>query len=135
MDFLKYFNRLEICNLSPDSLTEEQMDAKKWETRVFEGKWVRGVTAGGCIKYLRKTLRNIEFFIFIYLLYFWFILIEFIILETFWHNPQYTITLSDVDEDEDDKCTLIVALMQKNKRSQKSTGVKCLSIGFALFKV
>ena len=55
--------------------------------------------------------------------------------ETFWHNPQYTITLLDVDDDEDDKCTLIVALMQKNRRSQRRMGVECLTVGFAMYKV
>ena len=53
-DFLKYFSRLEICNLSPDSLTEEEIGSKKWEMSVFEGEWVRGVTAGGCRNYLGK---------------------------------------------------------------------------------
>jgi Calpain large subunit, domain III. len=54
-DFLKYFSRLEICNLSPDSLIEDAMSrdrGKKWEMSVYEGEWVRGVTAGGCRNYL-----------------------------------------------------------------------------------
>ncbi|XP_023248416.1 calpain-A isoform X3 [Copidosoma floridanum] len=105
-DFKKYFTRLEICNLNPDSLTEDDLNAgkKKWETSVFEGEWVRGVTAGGC--------RNF--------------------LETFWCNPQYRITLEHPDED-DDKCTVIIALMQKNRRAQRSLGNDCLTIGFAVY--
>lgn len=56
--------------------------------------------------------------------------------ETFWHNPQYRITLVDVDEDDDEgKCTLIVALMQKNRRSQRNMGVEVLTIGFAIYHV
>lgn len=54
-DFEKHFDRLEICNLTPDSLTEEELTEghkKKWETSVFEGEWVRGVTAGGCRNFL-----------------------------------------------------------------------------------
>lgn len=50
-DFAKHFMRLEICNLSPDSLTEDELSKeskKRWEMSVFEGEWVRGVTAGGC---------------------------------------------------------------------------------------
>ncbi|XP_076548856.1 calpain A isoform X3 [Osmia lignaria lignaria] len=105
-DFTKYFTQLEICNLNPDSLTEDDLNAgkKRWEMSVFEGEWVRGVTAGGC--------RNF--------------------LETFWHNPQYRITLEYPDED-DDKCTVIVALMQKNRRAQKRMGAECLTIGFAIY--
>ncbi|KAK6622950.1 hypothetical protein RUM43_008802 [Polyplax serrata] len=108
-DFMQYFDRLEICNLNPDSLTEEeQIGKKKWDVSVFEGEWVRGVTAGGC--------RNN--------------------LTTFHRNPQYRITLTETDEDdEDNKCTLIVALMQKNRRSQRNMGVECLTIGFAIYKL
>ncbi|CAB0012121.1 unnamed protein product [Nesidiocoris tenuis] len=108
-DFIRYFSRLEICNLSPDSLTEAELrsgDKKKWEMSVFEGEWVRGVTAGGC--------RNF--------------------LETFWHNPQYIIELTDADEDdEDNKCTILIALMQKNRRSQRKVGAECLTVGFAVY--
>ncbi|XP_075214527.1 calpain-A-like isoform X2 [Lycorma delicatula] len=108
-DFIKYYTRLEICNLNPDSLIEDELtdkSKKKWEMSVFEGEWVRGVTAGGCRNYL----------------------------ETFWHNPQYTITLTDVDEEDDeDKCTVIVGLMQKNRRSQRKMGAECLTIGFAVY--
>ncbi|XP_076176529.1 calpain A isoform X2 [Ptiloglossa arizonensis] len=105
-DFTRYFTQLEICNLNPDSLTEDDLNAgkKRWEMSVFEGEWVRGVTAGGC--------RNF--------------------LETFWHNPQYRITLEYPDDD-DDKCTVIVALMQKNRRAQRRMGADCLTIGFAIY--
>ncbi|CAB3360376.1 Hypothetical predicted protein [Cloeon dipterum] len=108
-DFCKYFSRLEICNLNPDSLTDDEIgDGKKWEMSVFEGEWVRGITAGGC--------RNF--------------------LETFWHNPQYIITLEDPDEDDDQSlCTVIIALMQKNRRAQRKLGAECLTIGFAVYKL
>lgn len=55
-DFKHYFTRLEICNLNPDSLTDSDLSAgkKKWEMSVFEGEWVRGVTAGGCRNFLGK---------------------------------------------------------------------------------
>ncbi|XP_049959739.1 calpain-A isoform X1 [Schistocerca serialis cubense] len=108
-DFKTYFHRLEICNLNPDSLTEEDINEKgkrRWEMSMFEGEWVRGVTAGGCRNYL----------------------------ETFWVNPQYRITLEDPDEDdEDNKCTVIVGLMQKNRRLQRKMGAECLTIGFAMY--
>ncbi|XP_039295013.1 calpain-A-like [Nilaparvata lugens] len=105
-DFAKRFDELEICNLSPDSLIENVLtehDKKKWEMSVFEGEWVRGATAGGCRNYP----------------------------ETFCHNPQYIITLNDPDEeDEEDKCTVLVALMQKNRRKM---GAEFLDIGFAVY--
>ena len=56
-DFITHFTRLEICNLNPDSLSEEELLAggkRKWEMSMFEGEWVRGVTAGGCRNYLGK---------------------------------------------------------------------------------
>nr|XP_021183445.2 calpain-A isoform X2 [Helicoverpa armigera] len=110
-DFVNHFSRVEICNLNPDSLDPEECPegcTKKWEMSVFEGEWVRGVTAGGCRNYL----------------------------ETFWKNPQYTVTLKDVDEgDEENKCTIIVALMQKNRRSQRHQGLECLTIGFAVYRL
>ncbi|XP_063390342.1 calpain-B-like [Cydia fagiglandana] len=110
-DFCTHFSRVEICNLNPDSLDPEECPegcTKKWEMSVFEGEWVRGVTAGGCRNYL----------------------------ESFWRNPQYTVTLTDVDEDDDEnKCTIIVALMQKNRRSQRHQGLECLTIGFAVYRL
>ncbi|XP_031635619.1 calpain-B-like [Contarinia nasturtii] len=109
-DWMKYFDRVEICNLSPDSLTEEQISGgkKRWEMSVFEGAWVQGATAGGCRNYL----------------------------ETFWQNPQYTVALETPDENDDDGlCTLIVALMQKNRRSRRNVGMDCLTIGFAIYRV
>ncbi|KAK8727151.1 hypothetical protein OTU49_009721 [Cherax quadricarinatus] len=108
-DFLRNFTMLELTNLNPDSLDDEDIAGAvkhKWEMSVFEGAWIRGSTAGGC--------RNF--------------------LATFWHNPQYRITLTEVDDDDDDnKCTVIVALMQKNRRSQRKLGLECLTIGFAIY--
>lgn len=109
-DWMRYFDRIEICNLCPTSLTEDQISGrkKKWEMSVFEGEWVQGATAGGCRNYL----------------------------ETFWQNPQYVVTLQDPDENDDDGlCTLLVALMQKNRRSRKNLGMDCLTIGFAIYRV
>lgn len=60
----------------------------------------------------------------------------FTISDTFWHNPQYTITLEEPDEEDDEgKCTVIVALMQKNRRSRRNLGMECLTIGFAVYHV
>ncbi|XP_076636463.1 calpain-A-like [Colletes latitarsis] len=105
-DFTHYFSQLDICNLSPDSLTEDDLNAgkKKWKMSTLNGQWVRGVTAGGCKNHL----------------------------ETFWHNPQYRITLEYPDED-DGKCTVVVALMQKNRRAQRRMGAENVAIGFEIY--
>lgn len=108
-DFLKYFDRMEICNLSPDSLSEDQETGvkKKWNMNTFEGEWVAGMSAGGCRNYL----------------------------DSFHRNPQYIMTLEEPDDDDDEKCTVVVALMQKNRRSRRNMGIDCLTIGFAVYKL
>lgn len=130
-DFKRYLNDVEICNLSPDSFTGHNVDTDKkhWEMSVFEGKWIRGITAGGCNNYLGETW-NPFLLILIYLDGRKWIFCS----ETFWHNPQYRITLEHPDNN-DDKCTVIVALMQKNNRAQKKMGVDALSIGFEMYHV
>jgi len=110
-DFMSHFDRLEFCNLSPDSIIEGEDDnygQKKWNMDVFHGAWIHGESAGGC--------RNF--------------------IESFASNPQYVIDLVDPDEDdEEDKCTVIVALMQKNRRAQMKDGVDCLTMGFAIYSL
>ncbi|XP_052861504.1 calpain-B-like isoform X3 [Anopheles cruzii] len=109
-DFTRYFDRMEICNLSPDSLSDDQLNRGKirWEMSMFEGEWAMGSTAGGCRNYL----------------------------DTFWHNPQYVMRLDDPDEDDaEGNCTVIIALLQKNRRSRRNMGVECLTIGFAVYRV
>lgn len=49
---MNYFDRLEICNLSPDSLEEEEAGKTKWNMNILEGAWVYGSTAGGCRNYI-----------------------------------------------------------------------------------
>ncbi|XP_053670171.1 calpain-A-like [Anopheles nili] len=106
-DFTRYFDRMEICNLSPDSLSDDRGKIR-WEMSMFEGEWAIGSTAGGCRNYL----------------------------DTFWHNPQYVIRLEDPDEDDaEGNCTVIIALLQKNRRSRRNMGVECLTIGFAVYRV
>lgn len=53
-DFMTHFDRLEICNLSPDSL-DEDAGGTKWNMNIFEGAWMRGSTAGGCRNYISKV--------------------------------------------------------------------------------
>ncbi|XP_071063865.1 calpain-8 isoform X2 [Dasypus novemcinctus] len=109
-DFLRQFSRLEICNLSPDSLTSEEVH--KWNLALFNCRWTRGSTAGGCQNYPA----------------------------TYWTNPQFRIHLDEVDDDQEESvgepcCTVLLGLMQKNRRRQKRLGQGMLSIGYAIYQV
>ncbi|XP_025105443.1 calpain-B-like isoform X7 [Pomacea canaliculata] len=108
-DFTENFQKLEICNIGPDSLNEEMLTNKKrWEAHKENGAWTRRVNAGGCRNYL----------------------------DTFWTNPQYRITLTDPDDDDDDDlCTTIVALLQKDRRKKRKEGLDLLTIGYVIYKL
>lgn len=49
-DFKRNYDKVEICNMSPDSLTEDTKH--QWAVNLFEGNWIRGSTAGGCRNYI-----------------------------------------------------------------------------------
>lgn len=102
-DFKANYDKVEICNLSPDALTDDTK--KKWSVNIFEGSWIRGSTAGGC--------RNF--------------------IDTFWTNPQFKLRLTDPDEN-DRLCSVIVALMQKNRRRLRKEGLDLETIGFAVYE-
>jgi len=105
-DFGRYWDQLEICNLSPDSIADDSDDGVKWEVASFNGSWVAGQTAGGC--------RNF--------------------IDSFASNPQFVISLEDPDDDdEEEMCTCIVSLMQKGRRAMRDEGLDTLTIGFAIY--
>lgn len=105
-DFIRYFHKLEICHLGPDSA--KSTGDHGWEGRVEKGSWIRGSSAGGC--------RNF--------------------LNTFALNPQFRVDLEDTDDDADDKCSLTVALMQTKRRKLKAEeGKPMLTIGFSIYKI
>ncbi|OWK57752.1 Calpain-8 [Lonchura striata] len=109
-DFQRQFSRLEICNLTPDTLTSNKVH--KWDLTLFNGQWRRGSSAGGCQNYQA----------------------------TYWTNPQFQIQLDEPDDDHEGSlnepcCTILVGLMQKNRRRQKRMGEGLLSIGYSLYQM
>uniref|UniRef100_A0A3B5AN65 Calpain-2 catalytic subunit n=1 Tax=Stegastes partitus TaxID=144197 RepID=A0A3B5AN65_9TELE len=106
-DFLRHYSRLEICNLTPDALTDESVS--KWALSKFDSSWRRGSTAGGCRNYPN----------------------------TFWTNPQFVIRLDEEDDDPDDGeagCTFVVGLIQKNRRRMRKMGQDMHTVGFAIYE-
>uniref|UniRef100_A0AAY4EU89 Calpain-3 n=1 Tax=Denticeps clupeoides TaxID=299321 RepID=A0AAY4EU89_9TELE len=106
--FQNTFTKLEICNLTPDTLQDDT--PANWIVTVNEGRWVKGSSAGGC--------RNFP--------------------ETFWTNPQYRIQLLEEDDDLEDGqhgCTLVIALMQKGRRQERHLGATLHAIGFFVYEV
>ncbi|CAL8317904.1 unnamed protein product [Merluccius merluccius] len=107
-DFKKCYTKLEMCNLTPDTLQGDERNS--WTVAVNEGRWVRGSSAGGC--------RNCP--------------------DTFWTNPQYRMLLYEEDDDSEDgkaACTVVVALMQKGRRKERSKGASLYTIGFSIYEM
>ena len=51
-------------------------------------------------------------------------------------NPQYKIDLSHGDQDaNEDGCSLIISLLQKNRRKFKAAGGELLTIGYFIYRV
>ncbi|MFH4982975.1 hypothetical protein AB6A40_009684 [Gnathostoma spinigerum] len=115
-DFLRYFDKMEICNLGPDVMDEisqmtginvDEAGYKRWNTRTHLGIW-SGESAGGC--------RNN--------------------IDSFGDNPQFGFTIGNPDPDDaDGLCTVIIAVLQKNRRELKPQGLDNLAIGFAVYRV
>uniref|UniRef100_A0A672ZYV2 Calpain-2 catalytic subunit n=1 Tax=Sphaeramia orbicularis TaxID=375764 RepID=A0A672ZYV2_9TELE len=107
-DFLHHYSRVEICNLTPDALTDDSFS--KWALSKFDGSWRRGSTAGGCRNYP----------------------------DSFWMNPQFVIKLEEEDDDPDDGeagCSFVVGLIQKNRRKMRKMGEDMHTVGFAIYEV
>ncbi|CAF0958320.1 unnamed protein product [Adineta ricciae] len=96
-DWLKNFEQIQICNLSPDSF-EGQLSAQQgkriaWHRTQFDGAWIKGQTAGGCGQPR---------------------------IESFFTNPQYLVNVTETDiEGGDGLCTIICACLQKYTRQKR----------------
>lgn len=53
-DFKRNYDRVEICNMTPDALTDSTK--RHWEVNMFEGNWIRGSTAGGCRNFIGEVV-------------------------------------------------------------------------------
>ncbi|KAI7791456.1 m-calpain [Triplophysa rosa] len=106
-EFLRNYSRIEICTLTPDTITSDSV--KHWAVNNYDGTWRKGSTAGGC--------RNNAY--------------------TFWMNPQYVIKLNEEDDDPDDNevgCSFVIGLIQKNRRRLRKAGEDMHTVGFAIYE-
>lgn len=61
---------------------------------------------------------------------------RFLLSDTFWTNPQYRVSVTDPDDDDDDNlCTVVLGLMQKDRRKKREQGLDMLTIGYCIYKV
>ena len=60
-DFFKYYDKLEICHLGPDSAISTGQNAQNWEERSEKGAWIRGSSAGGCRNFLNTFSLNPQY--------------------------------------------------------------------------
>ncbi|KAG1939837.1 calpain-1 catalytic subunit [Pimephales promelas] len=104
-EFLSHYSRIEICTLTPDTITSDSV--KHWAVTNHDGTWRKGSTAGGC--------RNNAY--------------------TFWMNPQFVIKLDDDNPDDNEPdCSFVVGLIQKNRRRLRKMGEDMHTIGFAIYE-
>ncbi|XP_063773622.1 calpain-9 [Pseudophryne corroboree] len=89
-DFKRYFDKVEICNLTPDALDDDI--EHQWEVAAHEGSWIRGSTAGGC--------RNF--------------------LETFWTNPQIKLSLEEKDDGHHECTFIAALMQKNRRKLKKA---------------
>ncbi|XP_051731403.1 calpain-3b [Ctenopharyngodon idella] len=87
-EFQKNFTKLEICNLTPDTLEDDRM--LKWNVSIHEGRWVKGCSAGGC--------RNFP--------------------DTYWTNPQYRLVLVDADVKEKTCTVVVALMQKGRRKER-----------------
>ncbi|KAM3912472.1 calpain-2 catalytic subunit-like [Leptodactylus fuscus] len=98
-DFQKNFHFLEICHLGPQSILQIGGAAKPWEYTTYEGRWVKGLSAGGSVTSS----------------------------EYYWMNPQFSLSLGNNDGDNSEPpklCNFIVSVLQKHQRLRRTGHVR-----------
>ena len=58
-DFKKYFTKVEICMLSPDSAQDS--GKKSWAMEINLGSWQKHVSAGGCRNFIDSFALNPQY--------------------------------------------------------------------------
>uniref|UniRef100_A0A8C9X7H2 Calpain catalytic domain-containing protein n=1 Tax=Sander lucioperca TaxID=283035 RepID=A0A8C9X7H2_SANLU len=101
-DFCKFYSDLDICSLYPDFLDG---NSSHWKTSMYEGRWVAGTTAGGCMN--NK--------------------------DSFWTNPQFRVKIDGEYLETDGEKNVLVSLMQKSDKRNRHL-VQNLHIGLAVFE-
>ncbi|XP_014882541.1 calpain-8-like [Poecilia latipinna] len=106
-DFCKFYSDLDICCSCVDFL--DGSSSCHWKSSFHEGRWVAGISAGGCMNHPG----------------------------TFWTNPQYRVEVGGLQggcADSQGENNMLVSLMQKpDKRNRRL--VQNLHIGFSVFEV
>ncbi|XP_035850838.1 calpain-8-like [Sander lucioperca] len=102
-DFCKFYSDLDICSLYPDFLDG---NSSHWKTSMYEGRWVAGTTAGGCMN--NK--------------------------DSFWTNPQFRVKIDGEYSEIDGEKNVLVSLMQKSDKRNRHL-VQNLHIGLTVFEV
>ncbi|XP_074654273.1 calpain-B-like isoform X2 [Tubulanus polymorphus] len=98
-DWKESFTSCEMVHLSPDAIMGviDDEDRETWGKSVYHGRWVRGVSAGGCGNKPYQRL--------------------------LWINPQYALLGEPEAAQDDGKCTFIVSLMEKNRGQFEETSI------------
>ncbi|XP_027131082.1 calpain-1 catalytic subunit [Larimichthys crocea] len=103
-DFCKFYSDLDICCLCPSFL--DGSSSCHWKSSFYDGRWVAGTTAGGCMNNR----------------------------DSFWTNPQYRVKVDGDYPEKIGTKNMLVSLMQKpDKRNRRL--VQNLHIGFSVFEV
>ncbi|XP_039993614.1 calpain-1 catalytic subunit-like isoform X2 [Xiphias gladius] len=103
-DLCKFYIDLDICCMSPDFL--DGISSSIWKTTMYEGRWVAGTTAGGCMNNR----------------------------DSFWTNPQYRVRIHGQYSEKGGGKNMFVSVLQKpDKRNRRL--VQNLHIGFSVFEV
>ncbi|XP_053290483.1 calpain-1 catalytic subunit isoform X3 [Pleuronectes platessa] len=106
-DFCEFYDDLDICCLCPDFL--DGSSSCHWKSSFYEGRWVAGTTAGGCMQNFEK----------------------------FSTNPQYRIKVgklfSECSENQGEKNFLMSLMQMPDKRNRRL--VENLHIGLNVFEL
>ncbi|KAM4542778.1 calpain-1 catalytic subunit-like [Odontesthes bonariensis] len=102
-DLCKFYKDFDICGTGPDFLDENS--SCRWETLMYEGRWVAGTTAGGCTNNR----------------------------DSFWTNPQYRVKICGEYSERDGEKNTVVSLMQDHDKRNRHL-VQNLHIGFSIFE-